>query len=214
MLQAKASDSAGNVGTSTQISVSVQNDTTPPEVSVLSPAAGSTVSGSAQIQVAGSDNVAITEVKCFLNGSLIATNTDLPAVFLWDTTKYTNGTYTVEAQAFDAAGNSAAASHPGVTVSNASTAPDTTRPIVAITSPGDGATVNKNFSVKISASDDVGVALVEFYVDAKLSGSSTSASSSFTVNSNKLSKGPHTLVAKAYDAAKNQGVSPTVTVYK
>jgi hypothetical protein len=91
---------------------------------------------------------------------------------------------------------------------------DTTPPTVVISSPVNGATVSGNVSVRVSASDNVGVNRVEFYVDGALKSTSTSAPFTTTWNSRKASSGAHTLQSKAYDAAGNRGDSPTVTVYR
>jgi hypothetical protein len=212
---AKAYDQAGNVGSSAPVSVTVTNivpDTTPPSVRVTSPASSSTVSGIVQVQAVATDNVGVTQTKCLINGALLWTSTNASPTFSWDTTKSTNGTYTVQVQAFDAAGNSTTASATGIKVANA--VPDTTPPQVTITAPTSGATIVKNFNVKVSSSDNVGVVLVQLYYDGKLAASSTSSSPSFSMLASKITKGTHTLVAKAYDAANNVGTSSTVTISK
>jgi hypothetical protein len=99
-----------------------------------------------------------------------------------------------------------------VTVNN-STA-DTTPPSVAITSPPNGATVRNTVSVTVNASDNVGVTRVELYVDGVIKSTSTSAPFTTKWNSRKASNGAHTLQCRAYDAAGNAGVSPSITVYK
>ncbi|MHA1228420.1 MAG: Ig-like domain-containing protein [Candidatus Hodarchaeales archaeon] len=45
---------------------------------------------------------------------------------------------------------------------------DTTAPTVSITSPADGATVSGTVTVEASASDNVGVDRVEFFVDGEV----------------------------------------------
>jgi len=91
---------------------------------------------------------------------------------------------------------------------------DTTQPSVTITSPTAGAKVSSNTSVYVSASDNVGVARVELYVDGLLA--STSASAPFTTkwNSRKAAAGTHSLQCKAYDGAGNAGLSQIVGVVK
>lgn len=214
-LRAKAMDLAGNVATSTSVSVSVQNsalDTTPPSVSIIKPHSSSSVSGTMQIEVTASDDVAVTQVQCFVGSSLLGTSTSSQSAFSWDTMQYPNGTYILQAQAFDAAGNSAAVSVPNIRVENR--VPDTVAPIVTIATPQDGSTVSKNFSAKASASDDVGVTRLELFLDGSLVSSTSSAALSVMINASKLAKGLHSLVAKGCDAAGNQGISSTVTIRK
>lgn len=98
----------------------------------------------------------------------------------------------------------------------ASVAPiDTVAPIVSIASPANGTVVNRNsFVVTVNASDNVGVVKVELWVDGNLNLTYTSPPWSLTVNSRPWTKGNHTLVCKAYDAARNVGISASVTVRK
>jgi hypothetical protein len=67
-----------------------------------------------------------------------------------------------------------------------------------------------SITLAASASDDVGVTRVEFYVDGVLEGSDTSAPYSLALDSTTLADGSHSLVAKAYDAAGNVGSSSAV----
>lgn len=92
--------------------------------------------------------------------------------------------------------------------------PDTTSPTVTITAPVNGAKVAVNTSVYVNAADNLSVTRVELYVDGKLTATSTSAPFTTKWNTKKVTAGPHTLHAKAYDAAGNAGSSPQVTVYK
>jgi YD repeat-containing protein len=99
-----------------------------------------------------------------------------------------------------------------VTVSNAPPA-DTTPPAVSITSPGNGSTVSGSTPVSASASDNVGVAGVQFLVDgATLGAEDTAAPYSVSWNTTGVSNGSHTLTATARDAAGNRTTSAAVTV--
>jgi lysyl endopeptidase len=89
---------------------------------------------------------------------------------------------------------------------------DTTPPTTSITSPANGATVSGTVSVTASASDDVGVARVEFLVDGGLAATDTSAPYSFSWNTANLPNGSHTVRSRAFDAANNVGQSTLVTV--
>jgi hypothetical protein len=83
---------------------------------------------------------------------------------------------------------------------------DSTAPTVSAASSGTSGTIN--FSA--TASDNVGVARVEFLVDNVLKGTDTSAPYALAFNSTTVADGAHTLVAKAYDAAGNVGTSATI----
>ena len=185
-------------------------DTTPPTIGFSSPTDGSTVSGTASLQVTANDNVGVSSVRVSVDGTLLGTDNVSPYMFSWNTTFVNNGPHTLTATASDAAGNASSASIT-VTVSNAG---DTTPPAITITSPLDGATASGNVSVLVNATDNMGVVKVELYVDGGLT--STSTSSPFTTkwNTKRAARGVHTIQTKAYDAAGNLGVSQTVTVYR
>jgi hypothetical protein len=84
-------------------------DGTPPQVAIVSPANGSTVSGNVTVSASASDNFGVAKVEFFVNGALIGTDTSAPYSITWNTRKL-NGTYTLTARAVDAAGNAASAS--------------------------------------------------------------------------------------------------------
>lgn len=97
-------------------------DTTPPTVTVTSPANGNTVSGTTTVTASASDNVGVTSVEFRVDGSLKATDTSAPYSFNWDTTTASDGSHTITANAFDAAGNSGSDSI-SVTVDNGGSPP-------------------------------------------------------------------------------------------
>jgi uncharacterized membrane protein len=90
--------------------------------------------------------------------------------------------------------------------------PDTTPPTTSITSPANNATVSGTITVTASASDNVGVVKVEFYIDSVLKSTSTTSPYTFSWNTTTVANGAHTIFSKAYDAANNVGTSATVNV--
>ena len=90
---------------------------------------------------------------------------------------------------------------------------DTTSPTVSITAPANNATVQNTVTVSANASDNVGVAGVQFKVDGTNVGAEdTTAPYSISWNSTTVVNGTHTLTAFARDAAGNTQTSTTVTV--
>ncbi|HYO70609.1 MAG TPA: Ig-like domain-containing protein, partial [Archangium sp.] len=73
---------------------------------------------------------------------------------------------------------------------------DTTAPTVSLTSPAAGASVPAPVTLSANASDNVGVARVEFYEGATLLGSDTTSPYSFSWTSPSL--GSHTVEARAF----------------
>ncbi len=90
--------------------------------------------------------------------------------------------------------------------------PDTTPPATSITSPANGATVSGTITVTASASDNVGVTQVEFYLDGVLKSTDTSAPYEWAWNTTTSTNGSHSLTSKAYDAANNSATSAAVSV--
>jgi hypothetical protein len=72
--------------------------------------------------------------------------------------------------------------------------------------------VTGQVTISASASDNVGVTQVSFYVDGQLLASDTSAPFSTTWNTNRAAKTTHTIYARAVDAAGNTTQSATITV--
>jgi hypothetical protein len=188
-------------------------DTTQPTISITAPTGG-TVSGSVAVSANASDNVGVVGVQFQLDGANIgAEDTSSPYTVTWNSTATANGSHTLTAIARDAAGNQRVSSAVTVNVSN-STGGDTTQPTVSITAPANAAAVSgSSVSVSANASDNVGVAGVQFQLDgANLGSEDTSAPYSVTWNSTATANGSHTLTAIARDAAGNQRVSSAVTV--
>jgi len=115
----KCSDSYGNKNTDDYlISFSVSVDITPPTVSITSPANGATISGIVTISASASDNIAVTKVEFYRDGTLIGTDTISPYSMSWNTALLSNGLYTLQTKAYDTANNVGTSSLISVTVNN------------------------------------------------------------------------------------------------
>ena len=86
-------------------------DSTPPTVSISSPAGGSTVARKTNVTIAASadDNVGVARVEFLVNGALQCTDVSAPYTCNWRVPSPPNKTYQIQARAFDQAGNSATA---------------------------------------------------------------------------------------------------------
>ena len=90
---------------------------------------------------------------------------------------------------------------------------DNTAPTVTFTSPAHGSTVSGNVTLTASASDDVGVTRVAFFINGALASVDTAAPFEHVWNTTLDGNGSQTLMAKAYDAGGNVGTtSASVTV--
>ncbi len=213
---AVSSHEESTLATATFDNVSVTSggtgDTTPPVVTITQPANGATVGGSVTVAASASDDTGVARVEFWLDGSLLATDATAPYSFSWDTTSVADGGHTLEARAYDAAGNSASSGATAVQVDNGTGTGDTTPPVVTITQPANGATVGGTVTVAASASDDTGVARVELWVDAALLATDTSSPYSVAWNTTSIADGSHSLEARAYDAAGNSASSGAIVV--
>jgi hypothetical protein len=160
--------------------------------------------------VGASDNVGVTKVECYINGVLAASTAAAPYSFSWNTTVYANGTYTLQAKAYDAAGNIGTSATTTVSVQNSLA--DTTAPRATVTAPVAGSTVSGVVPVSVSATDNVAVSKVEWYLNGSMAGSSASATATFSWNTANCPNGACNLFARAYDAAGNFGSSTTISV--
>jgi subtilisin family serine protease len=187
-------------------------DTTAPVALITSPSNGASVSGLVSVNVSASDNIGVTKVELYANGALVATDTTSPYSFSWDSTKVANGSVSLVAKAYDAAGNVGVSSGDTVTVANA-VAPDTTPPTVSIKNPLNGSQVSGTVSINVVATDNVGVQQTTLYIDGVQQASATSGSLSYSWNTRKISTGTHTIMAIAKDAAGNSS-SSSISVKK
>jgi len=188
-------------------------------VTITSPASGSTVGGavpvSASVSIVGT--LTVSSVQFQLDGAnLGAPDTSAPYSVSWDTTAAGNGSHTLTAVARDGLlGLTFSSARVTVTVNNAPPPPpaDTTPPAVSVASPGNGATIQGTVPISAGASDNVGVAGVQFRIDgANFGAEDTSAPYSVSWNTTTASNGSHTITAVARDAAGNRTTSAPVTV--
>ena len=105
-LTTRAYDLAGNFTTSASRTVTVDN--TAPTVAITSPANGTSFSFltfTTTIQASASDNSGVTQVVFYDGASVIGTDTTAPYSVSWSVGSVPNGTHTLTAKAYDAAGN-------------------------------------------------------------------------------------------------------------
>ena len=146
-------------------------DRTLPGVTLTSPTSGATVSGTTNVTANASDNVGIARVDFLIGGVVKASDKYAPYTFAWNTASQPNGSTTVQARAYDYSNNAASSAAPTVVVSNANSGTvDSTKPLVAITSPANGGLVDyrKTVTINANASDNVGIQGIEFWVNGSL----------------------------------------------
>jgi chitinase len=178
-----------------------------PVISITYPGNNATLGGTVSVTAAASDNVGVTKVEFYANGTLQATDTSTPYVYSWNTSSSVAGSYTLMAKAYDAAGNVGQSANINVTVVK-----DSTPPSVSLTSPKNNAKVSGTVAITASASDNVGVAKVEFYENGELISASNVAPYSSNWDTRSVADGKYALSAKVYDASGNVGQSANINV--
>ena len=207
----RSTDAANTSASSPDMTFATAGDTTPPTVSVTAPAANATISGVTTISANASDNIGVTSVQFKVdNANTGAAIMAAPYNYSLNTSTLSNGNHILTAVASDAAGNTATSTGVAVKVSNVA---DTTPPTVSITAPANGATVSGTVSVTANASDNVGVASVQFQLDgANLGVLDTASPYSVSWSTATATNASHILTAIAKDAAGNSTTSTAVTV--
>jgi hypothetical protein len=179
-------------------------DTIAPTVTLENPLAGATVTGTLQITSNAFDEVGVTGVQFTLDGVMLGDVSAAPFSLNWDSSAGASGPHLLTATARDAAGNQSTASV-GITVSN-----DTTAPSVTLTSPAANASIAGAITLRATASDDVGVAGVQFAIDGvNVGAEETTAPYQLPWDSAAVANGAHTISVVARDPAGN---AQTVTV--
>lgn len=215
-LYAKAYDTQGNIGESFLNTVTVANsDTVPPAVTLTSPADGSSVKNPVIFSATASDNNGVWRVvfaifKKSTGGGYDPLKKEEDYTAPYKVSMSLSGNmYMAYAVAYDYAGNPAQTNNSYFTV-----LPDTTPPIAAIISPPNNTFIRGSVRIGASASDDVGVAKVEFFKDTDTApfAFATLAPYIGLLDTKIISNGVHTLRAKAHDTTGNSGISSSISV--
>jgi chitodextrinase len=225
-VQVRAKDAVGNWSAYSNvlnITTLPGPDLINPTGSITTPANSATVSGTTPITVSASDAGGLNHIDFYrgtsLIGSVVASGTSGSFTYQWNTTTVSNGSYGLSAKVYDNANNILTTSTITVSVNNVVVPPpDTTAPVVSMTSPTAGQTVSGIIGVVATATDNVGVTKVEFYRGSTLISTDTTGSgtgnSSFDVafDTTTLANGTYSLTAKAFDAATLNTTSSAVSI--
>ena len=178
--------------------------TVPDSIAPTTKASEAGTAGTITLSATATDNIAVTKVEFYLDGSLKGTTTATPYTLSLDSKTLTNASHSLVVKAYDAAGNVGTSAAVAFTVNNPM--PDTTAPKTSACVTGTSGTL----TLTATATDNVGVTRVEYYVDGCLKGATTAAPHALGLDSKALSNAAHSLMVKAYDAAGNIGTSATV----
>jgi len=203
-----AKDSAGNVSASLNSTVTITvPDTTEPVVNSFIVPGTSTSLTVPVSSLLATDNIAvtgylITESAATPSATASGWSAAVPASITFSSA----GTKTVYAWAKDAAGNVSAGSSTTVIV----TLSDSTAPTVTLSMRKAIPASSGMLALTATASDNIGVSRVEFYVNGVLVSTATAAPYTYNWNSAAAVGGSYSLTAKAFDGAGNSAQSGSV----
>lgn len=188
------------------LSACVGGDTTPPTVSLSASTLTVTDYTPLVLTATASDNQGVARVE-FYDGSSKIGQDGTPAngfTLSVQLTSKDNGSKNYTAKAFDVAGNSAVSTPVTVTVNIPK---DTTPPTVSLTASANPVTMVGDITLMASASDNVGIAKVEFYRGSSKLGEDTSTPYTLTTRITRADNGTQSYKAVAYDLEGNTAES-------
>lgn len=177
---------------------------TAPTVSIASPSAGQTVSGTIAYAANATDNAGVSRVDFSVDSTALVSDSAAPYGGSLDTTKLANGTHVLKAVAYDAQGLSAA-SQVSINVQNTATS----APTVSFKAPASGATLSGSYSDSTSCEvTGTGLAKVVFFLDTTQLNVENYSPWQCKLDTRQFSNGTHTLRAVGYNSA---GASASVS---
>jgi hypothetical protein len=167
------------------------------------------------IVIRKSSDDSIVETIAVGSAQVTGSGTDIITINPSVTLDYNTSYYVqIDATAFDDALSNSFAGISNTTTWNFTTAADAVPPSVSITSPSNGASVSGTINLTASASDDAGVAGVQFKRNTNTLIGSEDTGSPYSVSwdTTGVSDGSHTIIAVARDAAGNYATSSSITI--
>jgi chitinase len=160
------------------------------------------------VNCTATDNVGVTKVDIYIDGSYITTGNSAPYSFWY--LPSAAGSHTIKLKAFDAEMNTGESSVVTITAVQ-----DSSPPSVSINSPWDNSSYTSGDIVEItcSANDNLRVKKVELYLNGSPVTADTSSPYSFTWDTESIATGKYTLKAVAYDGAGNTTESSEISVF-
>lgn len=182
------------------------SDTIAPTASITTPQTGSTVTDTVDVSASASDNVGISSVEFWLDGTRFATDTTAPYSASFDSSTKTNGTHSLQVRAIDTSGNVGSSTITTFIISN-----DNLPPTIRLTAPT-GGIVSGQVAMTAEVSDDLGISKLEFYANDFLIGAIAQQPYTITWDTTRAPNSTVDVHAVAYDSAGHSTTSTPVTV--
>ncbi|MBW6469536.1 MAG: hypothetical protein K0B85_10325, partial [Coriobacteriia bacterium] len=174
-------------------------ETTAPEIAVLEMPIAEWPS---RLLVDATDDSGVASVRMAVDGVEQAVDYSAPFEFMWDPSRYADGTHMVDITAVDVAGNESQ----DTMAIDALSVHDPDRPVTTIFAPVKDSTVAGTITVRASITDDVGIRSVAMMVDAYTRGYieypapyPNAPVAEFTLDTTTLEKGKHSIAVLASD---------------
>lgn len=206
-VSAQCRNAAGTI-VSASLSGGVRIDTDAPQLTINSPAAGSVLSQSINIEASASDGGGIAQVVFYVNGVARATDASAPYSHAWNVDGETDGPYNLRAVATDNVGRTSLQAV-DVTLTRVPLGPDTQGPELSNVRLGssalaNGAVISANGTVTFTASDRSGIARAELLLDGVVTAAATGTTSfSAPLNIASVANGSHALAVRVVDSLGN-----------
>ncbi len=182
----------------------------PPRVRIVYPTAGSRVCGTLDVEATATGEGDVVQVEFQADDVLLGTDNTAPYQAEWITTSLANGNHTLTATARDASGQEAWHTISVVTENTGGSCDNL--PTAVIVEPADGSYVHGDVTVRVNASDDIGVVRVRVFVDAGMIWEDTTTPFGGVWRTSDFAEGPHLLRAEATDTAGQQSAEASVEV--
>ncbi|WP_224370466.1 Ig-like domain-containing protein [Hyalangium versicolor] len=202
-LTAVAIDHKGQQTVSTPFPVIVDN--TAPSVAFTAPVTGAVLAGNATLLASAEDIGGVERVEFYSDSTLLGSVTQPPYQLSWDTSTTANGSYSLQAKAYDKLGH-ASTSSVTVTILNIAL------PTSTITSPAPNAVLSGTANFSVDAQASLGVARVTFYVGSTYVIYDNKAPYSINFNTLNFANGDYVLTARVIDTAGNVTITNGVPV--
>jgi len=212
---AKAYDTSDLTGQSQSIAVYVNNeDNIPPSGFIAQPYAGQSVNGEVEILISAFDNIGVTSVDLYINGTNISTLSDPPYSYIWDTLNENEDEQSfITAKINDQHGNFYNVPQIAVTVNNNTQENDDIPPVISIISPVSLTTVSDSVQIRIYAQDNIGIQQVLVTIDDTLEFTLTDSPYVHILNTYAYPNDSYHLIsATAIDSSNNQSVAQSISV--
>ena len=216
-IQAKAIDINDNYNQTKRIQIFVDNlpnpDETDPNGVIIYPGSGQIVSDSVHWIIEASDNDSIRFVRFIIDGDSIYTDSQSPYEYVWETSSFSDKSYTLSAIVEDISANRTVIGPISVFVDNIPE-PDTSPPIGNIINPPSSSTVSGVIPIKVSAYDNDSIKHVEFSINGELLSSDNTHPYEYLWDTNQeTDQENHLISIMITDLSNNKAMLTTISVF-